>query len=262
MVSYAEMGQANIELEFPFGVDVNDALIRVNNALSQVPSYPENVDQPRLFSSSFSSNAFMFFALRPVSGNPLQLDVDLLRDFAEDFVRPRMESVPGVSEIGVSGGAPRQIQIKVDVAKLAQRGITLNQIRDAVRDRNRDASAGDIESGESRYLIRVVGRFEQLDEIRNLEIKRVGEEVVYLRDLASVELDHFEVRGLSYFGGERNLMLRVQRESGSNVIDIKHRILEIVEELNGQLLKQNGAGNDPDGGRRAICARLLEKRLV
>ena len=54
MVSYAEMGSASIELEFPFGVDANDALIRVNNALSQVPAYPENVDQPRLFSSSFS----------------------------------------------------------------------------------------------------------------------------------------------------------------------------------------------------------------
>ena len=53
MVSYARMGSAEIELEFPFGVDANDALIRVNNALSQVPNYPENVDQPRLFSSSF-----------------------------------------------------------------------------------------------------------------------------------------------------------------------------------------------------------------
>lgn len=240
MISYAEMGEANIELEFPFGVDVNDALIRVNNALSQVPSYPENVDQPRLFSSAFSSNAFMYFALKPLEGNPLQLDMDLLRDFAEDYVRPRMESVQGVSEIGVGGGAARQIQIKVDTAKLAQRGISLAQIRDAVRDRNKDASAGDIESGKSRYLIRVVGRFEELDEIRDLEIKRVGNTAVYLRDIAQVELDHFETRGLSYFNGQRNLMLSVRRESGSNVIDIKTQILEVVEELNQELLQRNG----------------------
>ena len=96
MVSYAQMGSARIELEFPFGVDPNDALIRVNNALSQVPAYPENVDQPRLYSSSFSGNAFMYFVLKPLQGNPLNLDVDLLRDFAEDFIRPRMESVAGV----------------------------------------------------------------------------------------------------------------------------------------------------------------------
>lgn len=240
MVSFSEMGQANIQLEFPFGVDVNDALIRVNNALSQVPSYPENVDQPRLFSSAFSSNAFMYFALKPLPGNPLQLDMDLLRDFAEDYVRPRMESVSGVSEIGVNGGAARQIQIKVDAARLAQRGVSLTDIRDAVRERNRDASAGDIESGSSRYLLRVIGRFEALDDIRNLEIRRVEGNAIYLKDLAQVTLDHFETRGMSYFDGQRNLMLSVRRESGSNVIDIKTQILAIVEELNSQLLAQNG----------------------
>ncbi|MCW9016710.1 MAG: efflux RND transporter permease subunit, partial [Kangiellaceae bacterium] len=78
MTSYAEMGSASIELEFPFGVDVSDALLSVNNALSQVPSYPENVDQPRIFASSFSSNAFMYFTLRPQEGNPLELDMDLI----------------------------------------------------------------------------------------------------------------------------------------------------------------------------------------
>jgi multidrug efflux pump subunit AcrB len=103
-----------VDLEFSFDVDINEALIRVSNALSQVPAYPENVDQPRLFSSSFSGNAFMFFRLAPLNGNPMDIDVDMLRDFADDFIRPRMESVQGVSQVDVRGGASRQIQIKVD----------------------------------------------------------------------------------------------------------------------------------------------------
>lgn len=240
MVSRADMGRATIELEFPFGTNVNDALIRVNNALSQVPSYPENVDQPRLFSSSFSSNAFMFFLLQPLEGNPLQLDVDLLRDFAEDFVRPRMESVTGVSEVRVNGGARRQIQIKVDADRLAQRGISLADVRSAVRDRNRDASAGDIESGKSRYLLRVVGRFEQLKDLKQLIVKREGDANILLQDIAEIELDHFESRGLSYADGERTLRLSVRRESGSNVLAIKEQMLPLVAELNQQLLAQNG----------------------
>ena len=147
MISEASTGEASIELEFPFGVDINEALIRVNNALSQVPAYPENVDQPRLFSSSFSSNAFMHFRLKPQPGNPLNLDIDLLRDFAEDEVRPRMERVPGVSDIGVGGGAQRQIQVLVDPDRLAQRRLSLADVRDAIRARNRDRSARDIDSG-------------------------------------------------------------------------------------------------------------------
>ena len=240
MVSYARMGSAEIELEFPFGVDANDALIRVNNALSQVPNYPENVDQPRLFSSSFSGNAFMYFVLKPLPGNPLNLDVDLLRDFAEDFIRPRMESVSGVSEVRVGGGAQRQIQIKVDAEQLAHRGISLSELRNAIRNRNRDASAGDIESGTSRYLLRVVGRFEQLTELENLIIRSHNNTNIYLKDVATVTLDHFETRSLSYNVGERTLSLSVRRESGSNVLAIKDDMLPIVEELNQQLLKQNG----------------------
>ncbi|TMO70620.1 efflux RND transporter permease subunit [Pseudoalteromonas aurantia] len=240
MISYAEMGEATVELEFPFGVGVNDALIRVNNALSQVPAYPENVDQPRLFSSSFSNNAFMYFVLKPQAGNPLQLDVDLLRDFAEDFVRPRMESVAGVSQVRVGGGAQRQIQIKVDAARLAQRGISLTDVRTAIRARNRDASGGDIESGKSRYLLRVVGRFEQLSQLENLIVKRIGAANILLKDVASITLDHFETRGMSYSDGERTLSLSVRRESGSNVLAIKAQMLPVVAELNAQLLAQNG----------------------
>ena len=240
MLSSAEMGTARIALEFPFGVDVSDALIQVSNALSQVPVYPENVDQPRLFSSSFSSNAFMHFRLTPLSGNPMGLDVDMLRDFVDDYVRPRMESVAGISQVDVRGGSSRQIQIKVDTTRLAQRGLSLNQVRDAVRSRNTDASAGDLESGESRYLLRVVGRFEQLSELENLILSRSGNTNIYLKDVAQISLDHFESRGMSFSNGERNLSLSVRRESGSNVINIKEQLLPVVEDLNRNLLVQNG----------------------
>jgi multidrug efflux pump subunit AcrB len=240
MISSAEMGTAEVALEFPFGVDINEALIRVSNALSQVPAYPENVDQPRLFSSSFSSNAFMFFRLTPLNGNPMDLDVDMLRDFADDFIRPRMESVPGISQVDVRGGTSRQIQIKVDAQKLAQRGVSLSAIRDAIRMRNSDASAGDLESGESRYLLRVVGRFEHLSELENLIVSRAGNANLYLKDIAHVKLDHFESRGMSYADGDRSLTMSVRRESGSNVIAIKAQLLPIIEALNKTLLLQNG----------------------
>ncbi|MCW8879841.1 MAG: efflux RND transporter permease subunit [Kangiellaceae bacterium] len=240
MTSYAEMGSASIELEFPFGVDVSDALLSVNNALSQVPSYPENVDQPRIFASSFSSNAFMYFTLRPQEGNPLELDMDLIRDYAEDYVRPRMETVPGVSEVRLGGGAARQIQIKIDPSRIAQRGISLAQVRNAIRQRNKDASAGDIESGKERYLIRMIGRFKQVDELESLIISREANANIYLGDVATISLDHFETRSISYFNGERTLSMSVRRESGSNVVDIKSKMLDVVEQINKDLLQHNG----------------------
>ena len=240
MVSRASTGSAEVELEFPFGVDVNEALIRVSNALSQVSAYPENVDQPRLFSSSYSSNAFMYFRLMPLSGNPLKLDMDMLRDYADDYVRPQMERVPGVSEVGVSGGAERQVQVLVDPARLAQRGISLTDVRDAIRARNRDSSAGDIDSGKRRYLLRMVGRFDRIDELENLILTQQGDNQVRLKDVATIVLDHFEVRDLSFADGEQTLGLSVRREPGSNVINIKQGMLQVVEQVNRDMLAPNG----------------------
>lgn len=93
ITSTATTGSAEIELDFPFGVDITETLIRVNNALTQVPSYPENVDEPRVSATSFSSNAFMYFTVSPLEGNPRGLDMDMMRDYVEDNVRTRMSSV-------------------------------------------------------------------------------------------------------------------------------------------------------------------------
>ncbi|MDF1762740.1 MAG: efflux RND transporter permease subunit [Oleibacter sp.] len=240
MTSNAETGEASVELEFPFGVDINESLIRVSNALSQVSSYPENVDQPRLFSSSFSQNAFMYFSIHPIPGNPNNLDMDLMFDFVEDYVRPRMERVKGISEIEVRGGAERQIQIKIDPARLAQRGLSLTEVRDKIRLRNTDTSAGDIDSGKRRYLLRTVGRFEKAQELEELILSHQDGAEVRLRDVASVELDHYEVRSESYTQSERSIRLAVRREAGSNVIDIKTSLLPLVDEIEKDLLEPNG----------------------
>ena len=115
MISTASSGTARIELEFPYGVNISDMLIRVNNALSQVPDYPINVDQPRILAEAFSSNSFMYFRVAPLDGNPRGLDMDMMRDFIDDNVRTSMETVPGVSSVELWGGAARQVQILVDV---------------------------------------------------------------------------------------------------------------------------------------------------
>ncbi|MDY6946430.1 MAG: efflux RND transporter permease subunit [Pseudomonadota bacterium] len=240
MMSQAQTGRAIIELKFPFGVDINEALIRVNNALSQVPAYPQNVDEPRLYSSSFSDNAFMYFRIVARDGNPLKLDLNVMRDFVDDYVRPRMERAPGVSEVSLGGGASRQMRIHVDPTSLAERGLSLTAVRDAIRERNRDSSGGDIDSGKRRYLVRTVGRFQSQLELENLILARRGDSIIRLRDVASVELEHAELRGQSYSRGQPTLSLSVRREAGSNVIAIKEALLPIVDELNRGVLSRNG----------------------
>ena len=240
IIASARSGVAEVELEFPLGVDITEMLIRVNNALSQVPSYPENVDEPSIYANSFSSNYFMFFSVVPLPGNPRQLDMDLMRDFVEDNVKPYLASVPGISEVSVFGGAERQIQILIDPARLAQRGLSMLDVREAIRSRNRDRSGGEIDSGKRQYLLRTVGRFDDLGELEGLVLARRGDAVIRLSDVATVRLDHFEKQTITAFNGATNLFVPLRRESGSNVIDIKRAMVREIEAVNREILKPAG----------------------
>jgi multidrug efflux pump subunit AcrB len=236
----ASAGSARIELEFPNGVDINETLIRVNNALSQVPSYPNNVDQPRIFAESFSSNSFMYFRVAPLDGNPRGLDMDMMRDFVSDNVRTRMETVPGVSSVEVWGGADRQVQILLNAGALAERGLTVADVRAALRDRNLDVTGGQLESGKRRYLLRTIGRFNDLESLDQLILSRRGDQLTRLGDVASVRLDHFEIEREAFVNGKPVLFLAVNRELGSNVIKIKDAMFAEVERINDELLQQAG----------------------
>ena len=240
IISSSSFGRASIELEFPFGIDLNETLIRVNNALSQVPSYPNNVDEPRIYATSFSSNSFMYFRVAPLKDNPRNLDMVLMQDFIEDHVRTRMETVPGVSLVNVYGGAERQIQILLDPARLSERNITLADVRRAIIERNRDISGGEIESGKRRYLLRTVGRFKDIQDLRELILDRRGDSVIRLGDVADIQLDHFELSRISYTDGAPVIGLSVRRQPGSNVIDIKDALMEEMQAINNELLNPAG----------------------
>ena len=240
MISRAVTGRGDIELEFSYGVDINEVLIRVNNALTQVPGYPENVDEPRLVTSTVSNNPFLFFLVRPLPGNPQNVNIVEMRDFLEDHVRVQIERAAGVSEASMWGGAERQIKIYVDPAKLAERQITLSELRNVIRARNRDVSGGDLDSGKRRYLIRTVGRFETTAEMENLVITQRDGAFVRLRDLGYAELSTFEIESYSYGRGIPNISIGVRRQIGSNVVEVKDNVMKKVDELNNGLLKQHG----------------------
>jgi multidrug efflux pump subunit AcrB len=240
MVSTATTGDAKIELEFPFSAELEEVLLNVNNALSQVPGYPENVDQPSVEARAFSSNSFMYFRLMPVSGSFSEEDILRLRDWAEEHVQTPMERVPGVSSVGMRGGSSRQVKVYVDPVKLAERQIRLSELRAVIRARNRDVSGGDLDSGKRRYLLRTIGRFSSIKELENMVIAEREGTFIRLRDVGHAELGYAEVRNFAYSEGKPVLAFAVSRQIGSNVIQIKRDMLRTVAQLNQGVLKDKG----------------------
>ena len=240
MMSWANTGSARVQLEFAHGTDINEVLIRVSNALSRVSRYPENVVEPTISANSFSNSPFMFFRVMPLDGNPKDVDMVRMRDFLVDRVGPHIERVPGVSAVSIWGGADRQVKVSVDPNRLAERGITLGEVRAAIRSRNRDVSGGDLSSGKRRYLLRTIGRFETVADIEQLVIARRGNTLVRLADVGGAELDNLDVRYYSYANGRPNITMGIRRQVGSNVVEVMDGVVAAVADLNAGLLAQRG----------------------
>jgi multidrug efflux pump subunit AcrB len=203
-----------------------------------VPGYPENVDEPRIIANSYSDNSFLFFGIYPRPGS--DVDVNGLYDLVDDRVRAQIARVPGVSEADLRGGVERQVRIYVDPKQLADRRLSIAEVRNAIRQRNRDVSGGDLDTGKRRYVMRTIGRFDNVEEIEDLVISRRGDALVRLRDVGYAEMGFAEQRRLIYLNGEPVLIMTIRREPGSNIVGVRDAVIERMEELDRSELARIG----------------------
>ena len=240
MTSESKSGSATINLEFDLSTSIPEALLRTSNALSQVANYPENVDPPSLLTSSSDQEAFIFYnilALEPENNQPSVAD---LTHFVDKYIRDRLERLEGVSQVRVFSGAERQIHINVDPEKLASAGITFSEFRVAVRNRNRDISGGNIESGKRIYQLRTVGRFSSLDDIANTVLTEREGSVVYLRDVADIEFSSQKRASQGYINGQPSFPFGIVRTPGSNVIQTFDRVSAEIAQINKEVSVPRG----------------------
>lgn len=264
MTATASMGKAEIELEFVLDADMGEALVRVNNALSQVSDYPENVDQPRLITSSSSDDPFIFYTLSTLPGTaqtPIFEQVDFLE---ENFVTA-LERVAGVAQVTLFGGARQELRISVDPARLAARQLTMQDVREAIRARNHDVSGGDIDAGKRRYVVRTIGRFDSLESINDTIIAERSGHAVHLKDVGFASLDVAELRGKAYLNNDRSLVLMIRRDPGANVIEVKRNVSDGVDKLNQQVLARRGLVATlyaDDVGYVVNAVKVVQKNLL
>jgi multidrug efflux pump subunit AcrB len=241
MISTASFGQGTIELEFPFGMDINEALIRSSNALSQVPDYPENVDEPRITSESVSQNSFAFYRIVSLPDNPKGLNIVEETDWLEDNIKTRIERVPGIASVDIRGGTRQQLNIYLDPARLASHRLNVMDVRNAIRSRNRDVSGGDMDFGKRRYLVRTLGRFQDIGEINDLIIAERSGSFIRVSDVGHAEMGQSELRNMRFGGGQPQVFMSIRKQVGANIVEVFEETNAAIEELNAGIVRDFGA---------------------
>ncbi|HEX9648178.1 MAG TPA: efflux RND transporter permease subunit [Alphaproteobacteria bacterium] len=244
MESSAQDGRAEITLEFEIGANMDRALLLVANRLDQVERYPDEALRPTISTSSLGDNPVAWFILTRTAGN--ERPVASYGDFVEDVIQERLERVPGVSLTNVYGGTEREMRIVIDPDLMARYRLTVPDVVQSLRAANASISAGDVDEGKRRYVVRAEGEFETVDQVRQVVLTsqesaatgRIGR--VTVGDIADVRFDYKDSTAHIRFLGEDSLAVNAVRETGANVIETMKGIDQAVGELNQYALPQAG----------------------
>ena len=244
MTSRSRDGEGDVTLEFQVGQDMDRALLLVANRLDRVSSYPEEADEPTLDTAGTEDNPIAWFIVTREDGN--QRPIHTFRDFIEDTVQDRLERVTGVSKVNVFGGSERELQVTVDPNRMARYRLTIPEIVDALRSANVSATAGDVEEGKRRYIVRTEGEFVEPAQIEQVVIRSLQDDDsgrlgrVIIGDIATVAFSHKEPGANIRILGEPAMAINAQRETGANVIDTMAAIKEAIAELQASALPREG----------------------
>ena len=240
--STSRNGSANVTLEFRVDQDMDKALLLVANRLDRVDGYPDEADEPTLDTAGSEDNPIAWFVLTRLPGN--ETPIRNYGDYVEDVIQDRLERVPGVSQVNVFGGTEREMVITVDPERMARYGLTVPQVVDALRGASASISAGDVEEGKRRYVVRTEGEFttpEQAEAVllRSIEDPETGRVArVTVADIATVDFGFKERSATMRYLGEEGIALNAVRETGTNVIETMEGIRAAVDELNAAILPQ------------------------
>ena len=171
---------------------------------------------------------------------PANLDVPKFRKFAEDNIEAQFERVGGVADCNILGGREQELQIIVDPDRLAARGLTIETVRQALIQDNQDTSAGDFWEGKRRWIVRTLGEYTSIDQVKKQIVQSIDGQPVYLEDIAKVELGYKKPDGFVRRFGVTNIAVNCQRESGANVIEVMKGLRERLRILNEGILKREG----------------------
>jgi multidrug efflux pump subunit AcrB len=240
MAAFANPGGAFISLTFNLDANMDSVVLDVISRLNRLPTLPTDADPPflQLSGEGNSNESLIYLFVQLLPGNNKKIDE--YGRFVEDVIRPRLETIEGVSGLRLENGAggEEELQIVFDPYRAAQMGVSIPRIAQ-VAGRSEDASGGFVDIGRKKFTLRFAGRYSP-EELKNLILEWREGRAVRLGDIAEIKVGRGPRNNFAYQNGNPALGVRVFRESGANVLATLERVKEEVAALNEGPAKENG----------------------
>lgn len=234
-VSFESLSTVTITLTDKANIDIslNDAQRKVNAILSNLP---EDVKTPSL--SKFSLDDLPVITMSASA----KMDDVTFYDLIDQRIAPVISRVSGIAQVNLIGGSEREIQVALDADRLQGYNLSVPQVQQMILTSNLDFPTGSVKTENQDVLIRLTGKYRNLDELRNLVLttSKAGAQI-RLRDVADVQDAQKETEKLARIDRKGAIAIQIIKQSDANAVEVSKGVHKIIEKL-----KVEYAANDLD----------------
>ncbi|MCP1995481.1 efflux RND transporter permease subunit [Flavobacterium sp. HSC-61S13] len=199
---------------------LNDAQRKINAILKDLP---DDVDPPSLNKFSLSDLPVMTLG---VTSN---LDEKELYDLLDKKIQPIFSRINGVAQVNLIGGQEREIQVSLDPKKIEGYGLSVPAIQQIILASNLDFPTGNVKTRDKQTLIRLSGKYKNVEELRNLVISSQNGIQVRLADVADVQDGQKEVEKIARLNQKNTILLQVIKQSDANAVSVSQLVKNTIE---------------------------------
>jgi HAE1 family hydrophobic/amphiphilic exporter-1 len=230
--SSSSIGSTRITLQFDLSRNIDAAAQDVQSAISAASrDLPQTLPRPPSFRKTNPADSPILFLGLSSDTLPMS-EVD---EYAQVNLAQRISTVNGVSQVDVFGSQKYAVRVQLDPDALASRGIAIDDVRTAIAQGNSNLPGGLIEGSSKTYTVKSTGQLTSADQFRPLIVAYRNGRPVRLQEVARV-LDSIEnIKNVGWFNGKRSVLLAVQRQPGTNTVEIVDGIRKMLPQLQAQM---------------------------
>ncbi len=229
LLSISKEGESTVVLSFKPGTDMDFAALEVREKFAKVKNQlPKEIEKPVI--AQFQQGDVPVVIVAVTSE---RRTTEEIRKIVDQSMKERFKRVPGVANVEVAGGRERKILVEIDQVRLAAYQISMDEVTSALGANNLNLLSGEVERERDRFLVRMMGEFESLEQIRNLALRRGAEhgDVLRLKDVATVKDSYLEPNEYSRLNIRPVVTVYVQKESTKNTINVAKDVLHEIDKM-------------------------------
>jgi HAE1 family hydrophobic/amphiphilic exporter-1 len=236
--STSQEGFGTVVIEFDISRNVDRALDDVRSKLGQIRrDLPDTIKEPVVQKFDPAQTPVLSLVVRPDESHR-SMDAKELTRITDEFLKRRIENVPGVGKADVVGGSTRNILVQVEPQKLEALGLNLNQVMNALGQDTQSVPSGNLLTRSQEISVRVDAKARRVEDFNHVVVGNQKGRPIELQEVARVVDSIKEKRSLARLNGEDAVALEIQKQSGGNTVAMVEAVRAKLKELGPELAKQ------------------------